>query len=132
MFMPSDALYAAAVEQDPDIVADSIAGRVIIATPTTLIALLKSIAYGWQQETLAKNAQEIQNLGKDLYARVATLTEHIVNMGKGLDRAVTSYNKAISSLESRVLTAAGKFDALGVAPGEKDIAAMPVIFLAIF
>ena len=127
MFMPSDALYAAAVEQDPDIVADSIAGRVIIATPTTLIALLKSIAYGWQQETLAKNAQEIQNLGKDLYARVATLTEHIVNMGKGLDRAVTSYNKAISSLESRVLTAARKFDQLGVATGKKDIAEIPTI-----
>ena len=127
MFMPSDALYAAAVEQDPDIVADSIAGRVIIATPTTLIALLKSIAYGWQQETLAQNAQEIQDLGKDLYARVATLTEHIVNMGKGLDRAVNSYNKAVRSLESRVLTSARKFDQLGVATGKKEIAEVPVI-----
>lgn len=127
MFMPSDALYAAAVEQDPDIVADSIAGRVIIATPTTLIALLKSIAYGWQQETLAQNSQQIQNLGKELYARVATLTEHIVKMGNGLTNAVTYYNKAIGSLERRVLSSARKFDELGVATGKKDIAEVQTI-----
>lgn len=127
MFMPSDALYAAAVEQDPDIVSDSIAGRVIIATPTTLIALLKSIAYGWQQETLAQNAQEIQDLGQQLYARVATLSEHFVSLGKGLDKAVGSYNKAVATLESRVLISARRFEDLGVATGKKDVADVPVI-----
>ncbi len=112
LFIPNETIFSAALEQDPELIELGVLNKVILATPTTLIALLKAIAYGWQQEAIAREAKDIAALGKELYERVSVVTGHFTKLGKSLDQSVGCYNKAVSSLESRLLVTAKKFEAL--------------------
>ena len=114
LFLPAEALLSAALDVVPSLLERSFDKRIVIATPTTLLALLRTIEYGWRQESIASNAREIQSLGSELHSRLGTLGGHIAKLGSSLDAAVSSYNNAVSSLETRVLVSARRFRDLGV------------------
>ena len=121
MFVPGEAFYDAAADVDPDLVDYAVTRRVLIATPTTLIALLKAIAFGWQQEKLAENAQAVKDHAHEFYKRIRVFGEHMNSLGKSLRQAVDRYNRGVGSLEARVLPAARRFEQLGAAPGGERI-----------
>lgn len=121
LFLPGEAFFSAALQQDPELIEYASERKVILATPTTLLALLKAVYYGWRQEALADNARQVSELGAQLYERLAKLGEHWTSVGKNLGQAVKAYNDATGSLESRVLVSARKFEELHVAPEGKRL-----------
>jgi DNA recombination protein RmuC len=121
MFVPGDNFVSAAFERDPDLFEDGIKNRVLICTPTTFIALAKAISYGWRQEKLAANAVDVARLGKELYARLVTLGDHVSDVGRHINNAAKKYNAMVGSLESQVMPQARRFHELGVEGTAKPI-----------
>ncbi|RUM88151.1 MAG: DNA recombination protein RmuC [Thermodesulfatator sp.] len=121
LFLPAEGLFSVALKSDPEIVEFGVQNRVLLATPITLIALLKAVAYAWQEQELAENAQEIARLGKQLYERLRVLTEHFNELGNRLKQTVEAYNKTLRSYEGRILVTARKFENLRMISPEKKI-----------
>jgi DNA recombination protein RmuC len=121
MFVPGDNFIAAAFERDQDLYQDGFAKRVIVLGPSNLFALAKTIAFGWRQEEVQKNADDIAKLGRDLYTRLAKLSQLVGGVGSSIERSVKSYNELVSSLDSRVMVTARKFKELGAAEGAEPV-----------
>jgi DNA recombination protein RmuC len=119
LFVPGESFFSAALEQDRTLIEDAIDKRVVLASPTTLIALLRAIAYGWKQQLVAENAERIKDLGSELYDRVVKFAEHLSEIAKGLERASKAYNNAVASFDSRLIPSARKFREMGV--GSADV-----------
>lgn len=120
LFIPGDQFLSAALNEDPDLIETALSQQIILATPTSFVALLKAVAYGWRQLTLTENAEEIRRLAEDLYGRLNTFVGHMNKMGRQLHSSVEHYNRAVGSLERKVLPGARKFSELGISP-KKEI-----------
>jgi DNA recombination protein RmuC len=130
LFLPGDQFLAAALQESPGLIDDALRQNVMLATPTSLVALLKAVAYGWKQTVLADNAAQIRRLGEDVYKRLAVFGEHLGRLGKSLGSSVDSFNKAVGSLEQQVLPAARRFPELGLRVGRELEPIEPVANLA--
>ncbi|MDH5216643.1 MAG: DNA recombination protein RmuC, partial [Gammaproteobacteria bacterium] len=120
LFIPGDQFLSAALDIDPQLLEDAMKNKVILSTPTSLVALLRAIAYGWRQESLAENAEEIRSLGDELYTRMATFAEHLGKVGRSLEQGVGHYNQAVGSFNTRVMPGAKKFVEMGI-QAKKDM-----------
>lgn len=115
MFIPGDQFLGAALDLDRDLLEYALGQKVVLATPTSFVALLRAVAYGWRQQSLADNAEKIRDLGEDLYQRLSTFTEHLAKLGKNLSSSLDHYNKAVGSFERQVIPGARKFAEMGIA-----------------
>jgi DNA recombination protein RmuC len=130
MFIASEAAFAAAVERDPRLIEDAARQKVVIATPATMLALLQVVQLGWREHALSENAEQVRELATELIGRLGTFTCHLSKIGKALEQAATAHNRAVVSLDSRVLVTARKFDALGIAgeiPELEQVVTVPLL-----
>jgi DNA recombination protein RmuC len=126
LFLPGESFFSAALEQDHDLIEAGAERRVILATPTTLISLLKAVSYGWKQENVAANATRVADLGRELHKRVSDLAGHVARVGRSLSASVEAYNAFVGSLESRVLPSARRFRELEASGAETIADVAPV------
>ena len=119
LFIPGDQFLTAALDQEPGILENALSRQIILATPTSFVALLRAVGYGWRQEQLAENAEHIKTVGQELYGRLQTFTEHLQKLGKSLDSGMKHYNNAVGSFDSRVLPSARKFNEMGISADKK-------------
>jgi len=115
LFIPGDQFLDAALKLDRQLLEDALQQKIILATPTSFVALLRAVAYGWRQETLAENAEKIRQVGEEMYGRLSTFAEHLTRLGRSLDNSIQSYNKAVGSFDTRILPAARRFSEMGIA-----------------
>lgn len=120
LFLPGEQFLGAALDQNPRLIEEGFANGIVLATPATLIALLRAVAYGWRQERMTAHAEEAGRLGKELYERMAVMAEHMNDVGQALGKSVSAYNRAVGSLETRILPAARRFKELGVS-SDRDL-----------
>ena len=121
MFLPGEAFFSAALEKDPSLIECGVKERVILATPTTLIALLRAVAFGWRQESMADNARAISELGREVHKRLGDMSQHLSKLGRHVHQVVDSYNHTIGTFERRVLVTARKFHELDTSLDEKTM-----------
>jgi DNA recombination protein RmuC len=121
MFLPGEALFSAALDELPGLMEDAIAQNVLIASPTTLIAVLRAVHYGWRQEKVAESARAVSDLGRELHSRLGTLVGHFMKLGRSLESSVKAYNETVGSMESRVLVTARKLSEHGATAGEEEL-----------